>query len=336
MPKKRSDGRYEKTATINGKVRHFYGRTLREVNEKIRKAKTEQERGIRFDRLADEYLTEYIEEHPSSRRAVEANVNRLVEFFGRSYAKDITAKDITSFLFSLELGQKTVSNCKSVMKCIYDFGILNHDLADNPAIARRVPRGLPKKEREMPTPEELQIIRTRTDAPNALMFLIRLYTGLRRGEILALKYRDIDRENKLLTVSKSVYHDANHPNIKEPKTEKGKRQVLLPDALLELLPDGKKTDFIFGGAKPLTRHQVQRRIEAYQKATGLSVGLHQLRHRYRTFLYEAGVDERMRMSLLGHADISTTRNIYTHITESRRDGALEQLNSYFLKKSSES
>lgn len=328
MPKKRSDGRYEKSVTIDGKQKHFYGRTIREVNEKIFEYRQKKEDGIKFGKLAEEYYDRYIEEHPSSKRALKAHIERLIEFFGDDFAKDIKPKEVTSFLWSMDLSLKTVKARKSYMKQIYDYGIREHGLTENPVMYRTLPKHLERSVRMPPTEEELQTIKERTDAPYRLFFLIRLYTGLRRGEILALQYRDIDFDNGLIHVSKSVYHEANQPVIKEPKTEKGKREVVLLDDLKELLPKGKPDDYIFGGTKPWTAHETQRHLYAYNRATGLNVTPHQLRHAYRTILYEAGIDERMAMDLLGHANIRTTRDIYTHITKAKKKDTLAKLNEF--------
>ncbi len=330
--KKRKDGRYEKGVTIDGKVVHFYGKTQREVNEKIMAYKRKKQNGVKFEQLRSEYYEDYLRDHPSSRRALKKHIERLTEFFGDEYAKDISAKDVTSFLWSLDLSLKTVKACKSYAKCIFDYGIREYGLTENPAAYRQMPKHLERNVRLPPTEEELDKIKESIDAPYRLFFLIALYTGLRRGEILALQYKDIDREANVIRVTKSVYHDGNEPVIKEPKTEKGKREVILLEPLKELLPDGKPNDYIFGGRKPWSSHEAQRHIYAYQKAVGIDVTPHQLRHAYATILYEAGIDERMSMELLGHANIATTRDIYTHITRNKQKDSADKLNSFLSSK----
>ena len=325
---KRKDGRYEKGVTIGGKVVHFYGKTMKEVNEKIFAYRQKEENGVKFGELRNEYFEAYLQDHPSSKRALKKHIERLTEFFGDEYAKDITAKDITSFLWSLDLSLKTVKACKSYAKCIFDYGIREYGLTENPAAYRQMPKHLERNVRLPPTEEELDKIKESVDAPYRLFFLIALYTGMRRGEILRLQYKDIDYKANVIHVTKSVYHDGNKPVIKEPKTEKGKRDVILLDPLKELLTKGKPNEFLFGGEKPWSSHEAQRHIYAYQKALGLSVTPHQLRHRYATILYEAGIDERMSMELLGHANISTTRDIYTHITKNKQKETMTKLNDF--------
>ena len=330
MAKKRSDGRYEKTVTIDGKKIHFYGRTKREIDEKLMAYQKKEEDGVLFGDLADEWYEQFVEEHPSSERAVRSHYNRLKRFLGGMYAKKITPKMMTTFFYTLDgLSNKTVTQCKWVASQIFTLGIYAHDLTDDPTAYARTLKIKPSKKREPPTPEEVEAIKRATDAPYALFYLMALYTGLRRGELLRLTYGDVDRTRNTITVSKSVYHQNNRPMIKEPKTAAGKRTVILLDPLKELIPEGKPNEYIFGGSRPWSRHETQRHLYAYQRRTGIKCSPHQLRHAYRTILYEAGIDERMRMELLGHRNISTTRDIYTHISNQKREATERKLNEYF-------
>lgn len=333
MPKgrltKRADGLYEKTITINGKKHHFYGKTQREAQEKAFTYKAKAKRGITFGEIADRYYEEYIIEHPSSERYIKAHYRDLVKAFGDASAKDLTPKDWTTYFATIrDKSYKTVLGRKSVAQNIYRFGIINNGLEDNPVEPRRLPPSLVKGGRDIPPPEIIEAVRTRTDLPNALLFLTRLYSGMRRGELLRLQYKDIDRDRRLIHVTKSVYFVGNDPILKEPKTRAGKRDIVLLKPLLEVMPKGKRNDYIFGGRKPWTARMIERRVEAYQDRLGYKVTLHQLRHRFATILYERNIDERMRMDLLGHKNIRTTRDIYTHISTRKKESARKMLDDY--------
>ena len=93
-------------------------------------------------------------------------------------------------------------------------------------------------------------------------------------------------------------------------TQKDKDALLFPNADGELL----------------TETQFQRQWELYQKESGVTVTPHQLRHAYATILFEAGIEDKDAQELLGHANISTTREIYTHITNKRRKETAKKLN----------
>lgn len=329
---RRRDGLYERTVTVNGKRVHFYGKTQKEVNNKV--AEHERTRSVSptFGTIAERYFTYFVNEHPSSERSIKAHVNRLMKTFGSDPADTITAKDFTVYFATLSpLSRKTVSSCRSVAQCIYNYGIVNFGLKDNPVEHRKLPTGLKKTKRTVPSDTDIQKIKSRTDVPNALIFQIALYTGMRRGEILRLRYNDIDREKHVIHVTRSVYYMNNDPFIKTPKTAAGTRDVIILDPLMALLPKGRRNDYLFGGSNPWTRRVAQRRIENVRRDLNISSTLHQMRHAFATLLYDAGIDERMSMELLGHADITTTRNIYTHISKEKRTATAAALNDYLNK-----
>ncbi|MEG0020271.1 MAG: tyrosine-type recombinase/integrase [Oscillospiraceae bacterium] len=73
----------------------------------------------------------------------------------------------------------------------------------------------------------------------------------------------------------------------------------------------------------------------YQRATGITITPHQLRHAYATILYEAGIDERMAMELLGHANIAITKKIYTHISSRKKGSTAATLNNFINSEQTE-
>ena len=115
-----------------------------------------------------------------------------------------------------------------------------------------------------------------------------------------------------------------HSPMLKPAGEK------LLDVLADKLPKGKDENFIFSidGTKPLGYSAFQRRWDKYKKETGLDITAHQLRHTYATILFEAGIDVKDAQHLLGHSDISVTRNIYTHIRTNHFKETVEKLNTF--------
>ena len=121
------------------------------------------------------------------------------------------------------------------------------------------------------------------------------------------------------------------PHLKKPKTEAGIRKCILLDVLVKKIPHGLKNNLIFpdenGG---LMRHSVFDKLwTRYQKATGLKLTPHQFRHAYASYiLFDAGVDVKVAQELLGHASIEMTRNIYTHISQTKLKETAEKLNNF--------
>ena len=154
----------------------------------------------------------------------------------------------------------------------------------------------------------------------------------------------------MIHVERAVYFAGNTPQIKEPKTEAGKRSVVLLDALRDVLPE-PGTGYIFGGEKPLTKIQVRKRWLNWCRDAGLATGTttqregkngrayesttweaditpHQLRHAFATILFDAGIDVKDAQEILGHASIQVTRDIYTHIRQQRREDTADRLNAF--------
>ena len=148
-----------------------------------------------------------------------------------------------------------------------------------------------------------------------------MYTGMRKGELLALTSNDISKD--FITVSKSLYHDANKPKVKTPKTESGVRRIPILDKLRPYL---KAKGIVFsadGGY--MTEMQFQKAWGEYVAATGISCTPHQLRHCFATMLYEANVPMKDAQFLLGHAQLSTTMDIYAEIRKTRESNIAENI-----------
>lgn len=164
-----------------------------------------------------------------------------------------------------------------------------------------------------------------------------LFTGCRRGEALALQWKDIDFKKNTITVNKSVNYNGDNQNtpIISPhtKSEAGMRTVVMLDCLKNRLQSIKQEPekYIFGGDTPPTKTALRHKWKKYLKETGLSITPHQLRHAYATILYDAGIDVKSAQELMGHSNISLTQNIYTHISKSRREQTAESLNEYVNK-----
>ena len=338
---KRPDGLYEKGITINGKRVRFRGKTEREVLQKIAEYHEKEENGRTFEDVADDWYEKISREiQPTTlKRSYDPLYKRAVNHFGDMYIKDIKAKDINSFVSTIiTLSQKSVRNHLSIVKQILDYGVLVGEIESNPAIYVKIPKGLSKTKRQMISKEQIELINNNIDYPVFGMFAyFLLYTGCRRGEALALKWSDIDFKNNIINIDKSVYYNSNKAEFKGTKTDAGTREIILLNNLAEKLKGRhNKQHFVFsmdGGTTPLTQSQALKGWAKYCEHIGLEdVTPHMLRHTYASILYEAGIDVKSAQDLLGHADIQTTQNIYTHITKDKKAETANKLNAHFEKK----
>lgn len=329
----RPDGLFEKVVTIGGRRVPFRGRTEAEVSRKMLEFREVKEKGRLFGDIAEEWQTEHFPTlSPNTEKGYAPAVKRAVEQFGALRASEIKPGDINAFILSFARrgwAQKTVRTQRLVLNLIFNKAVVDGDVEYNPVTSVSIPAHLPKHKREVPSEEEIDCVKRSADCTFGLFAYFLLYTGCRRGEALALRYGDIDFDKKRISITKSLYHVANRPQIKRPKTEAGNREIILLDRLAEKLPKKKKkTDLLFPNEQGelMTETQFQRQWELYTMESGLSITPHQLRHAYATILFEAGVDEKDAQELLGHSSITLTRDVYTHIRSSRKDKTAELLN----------
>ena len=328
----RPDGLFEKSMTINGKRVVFRGRTEKEINQKMLEYQEQKERGELFSVIAEQWREEHFETlSPNTLKGYTPACRRAIEFFGDYSIKDIAPADVKKYLasFPKTWAQKTYRNHMLVLNQIFNYAAANGEIETNPAEYVQIPKGLKKTYRRAPTPEEIEGIKKGLSLSFGLFPFFLLYTGCRLGEALAIQYKDIDRKAGKIHITKSVYFTHNQPGIKQPKTEKGIRDVVLLDVLADVLPKGKPNQYLFGGNQPFTKSEFDSRLKRYKQEAGLpEITPHMLRHGYATILHEAGIDPKDAQVLLGHAQLSTTMDIYTHITEKVAAESAEKLNTY--------
>ena len=334
---KRKDGRYCKSKTINGERVFFYSseQKLKNAEKDIERQMIEYKGKIEKGKLFKEVAELWEREHyphiqAQTEHRYKSLTARLVDFFGDMRIKTIKPEYIEVFLSELvekQFSSKTIKDELSVLKMIFKFAFNKRFITSNVSQYIQAPKGKPKQEREALTDDEIKIVENSLDKDFGLLAFFLLYTGLRKGEALALTYGDIDRDNNLIRVTKSVEYIGNKAHVKEPKTKSGYRNVPLLDRLKECLPSGSSEDIVFDdNGKYMTASFYDRHWRRYKEQTGLNVTAHQLRHTFTTLLFEWGIDEKDSQEIIGHADISTTRNIYTHVRKSRMQSTLKKMN----------
>ena len=332
----RPDGLHESIITINGKRKAFRGKTDREVWNKIKNYKEEIKQGKTetFENVAHVWWCE-IEPTlaQNTHKGYSPAYERAVAEFGSEDVASITAKDIEKYInrFAKTYAKKTVITQRQVIRQILNKAQREGYIQFNPAESVLLPKNLPQKKRHAPSADQIQKIKANVNDDFGLFAFLIYYTGCRRGEAEGLMYEDIDRQKNLISIRRSVYSVSTTPKIKEPKTEAGIRHVPLLPALGAVLPD-KSTGFIFsddGGKTPTPDWKIGRRYAAYQKRVGVTVSPHEIRHGYATALHEAGVDYKTAQKLLGHAQLSTTMDIYTDILDDTLQDAAAKMDASF-------
>lgn len=331
---RRPDGLYEAIRVIDGKRVAFRGKKPSDVERKMREYNGKQDERKKFKAVAEEWWDEHQETIAwNTQKSYKPAVERAIEHFGSDQVSKITAQDVDQYIREFSRGgrsQKVVNTQLQIIRQILGYSVLKGYAPTNTAQVVKAPRGLPREYRQPPTKAEVKAIKDL--AGRHLLPALIYYTGMRWGEAMGLRWEDIDREEKLIYIRRSVYYVSTTPKVKSPKTERGNRVVPLLDGLLAVLPKGKLRGYIFteeDGKSLLARSRATRLWSLWQKEAGTTLTAHQVRHGYATALLEAGVDPKVAQTLLGHAQISTTMDIYTHVRENAVKDAAVKMNGAF-------
>lgn len=299
--------------------------------QKLADAESKASRSIDFEKVAKEWWARHEPTlAPNTTKGYLPAMARAEAYFAGDRIDKLRPVDIVRFLDVMidehDFADKTARTQLMVVNLICRFAVSRGYMDVNPCADLSVPKGLPKNKRHMPPPEDIKSVKESDELFGKLI----LYTGLRKGEALALTWGDVHLEERYITVSKSLYHVSNKPMIKEPKTAAGVREVPIPDKLLPFLHPGEPDEVVFGGDHYLTETQWQKLWADYQKATGVTCTPHQLRHAFATMLFESDLPPEEAMDILGHAQVSTTREIYVDIREEHRKRVRSRLTSIDL------
>ena len=330
----RKDGRYMGFWHDAQKKRHaIYDRDPEKLYQKIQEKENYTPPPLTFEAAADAWEKKHWDRVSyKTAETYTAPLRRIHDQFDGYDAEEITAQQIQAFLADLgkkDFSKRSVQMHRDILNMIFNNAIIENGLRYNPCGAVSMPKGLASKKRELPDDAAIEAVKKGGDAPFGLFALICLYAGLRRGEALALMYEDIDRKNAQIHISRAVEYIGNNGHIKPPKTEAGTRDVPLLKPLAAAIPKkGKGYIFHRDDGTLLTKDQYRKRWNRYCKSIGFEITAHQLRHGYATILYEAGIADKDAQELLGHSDITLTRDVYTHIRAARKQETAKKLDKY--------
>lgn len=288
-----------------------------------------------FGAALDEWQAAHAEEVGwKTAEAYIAPCSRLKAQFGDDELHAVTPTRIQVFLTALGkegYSRRTVQMYRDIVHMIFQRELLLGNATELPTLAVQLPKGLTQTKREPPPDETVAAILSHVDAPFAPFVILLMMTGLRRGEALALEQTDIDRRNMVIHVSKAVEFIGNDPEIKAPKTESGIRDVHFPPALLPHLPTAKGLLFPMADGRLMTKSSFRKRWASYCKEIGYEFTPHQLRHYYASKLFSGDVDVLTAQAQLGHANVRTTMEVYTHLQEQQRQKGNSKIDDIFSK-----
>ncbi len=259
----------------------------------------------------------------------------LLPYFGSSRLCDITKLEIQHFVaekFHQGLAWQTVRNTWILLSSILDSAAEYGYITLNPARGVKFPPQGPAKAPQILSAEALARLREYLREPFKTMVALTVLTGLRIGELLALRWRSVDLDTGILHVSESVFQG----EFQKPKSKRAVRTLPIGPVTRQLLEDHHRRsmsiqpdDLVFphrNGQPYRESNLLQGVLQPTGKAAGVGrVTWHQFRHIHATLLHELGVPARVAQEQLGHATIETTLKVYTHTIPETHRRAIEDL-----------
>lgn len=344
----RKDGLFETIRTINGKRVAFRGHSCREVDQKMLAYQEQRSPGRKFPVIADAWAREHEKEvKEASQIKYKTIVKRLKAAFPGPVT-ELKPIDVKRYLVSFEkqgYAAETVSKEIGILRAILSYAVMSGDIDVNPAAEVKISRGLPRKTREALTEEQEAAVKTGwQDAEFGLFGLFLLYTGMRRGEALAISYSDIDRKKGVIRVNKKLSYASSSKPVMEnwTKSANGIREVPLLAPLAAALPKNR-IGLVFPGADGgyMKGRELYRNWRAFCRDVGLMeegpdgeeafpITPHYFRHSFATICYEAGLDPRQAAKICGDTP-ETLERVYTHLREGKEISAAEKLAKFVAK-----
>ncbi|MDQ0976746.1 integrase [Neobacillus niacini] len=319
-----------------------------------------------FKDFAIEWLPIYSDSKdvkPGTIRVRLHEIGKLLPYFAKLKLKDITRKmyqdalnDLKNQGYSDSTREGIHRTGRMIFRKALELELIKKDPTEFAYVKKdkktieqleeeEVPKYLEKEELAL----FLEIAKANGLEHDYLVFLILAYTGIRVGELVALKWKDIDFKNHTISITKTYYNPNNNTleyQLVTPKTRKSRRKIIVDDEVIHELMVHKKVqekvierlgniynnkNFIFAKMErqygyPIVIKTIQNRMARLLRISGINPDLtpHSLRHTHTSLLAEAGISLEQIMDRLGHTDDQITKNVYLHVTQEMKKEASQK------------
>ena len=367
---KRADGRYQ-VSIVTGRTeagkpvkKYFYGKTQKEANQK-RDEYVASLSGAQVDQhtLVREWTQRWLETYASggysSQENHASNVKKINARLGEMRLCDVKQHHIASFAreyagYSKSFVAKLRYDTQGVFKTAQQNGLI----ASSPCLDVRWEHAGEGGHRALEAWERELITNYWFVSAAGTWAMLMLYTGMRPGEALALKWKNVRDDCIVITDARHFESDAPVITEGRTKTQAGQRTVPIPPQLAPILSHrGADDELVCRSASggPITKSAYQKNWKSFinrlenvlngrdPDALGVRKDIidtwkpmpvihpYDLRHTYCSMLYDAGVDVKTAQYLMGHATLEITLKIYTHLSEMKKERSYEALMEYFEK-----
>lgn len=333
--KPRKDGRWQARYSIDGKQYSVYGKTQEIAKQKAikfynakkpPKPKTKA-KSYTYNQWLDEWMELYKKPvlKPNSIDSLERCIKNYIKpFFKEMQLKEITTNDLQKCINKIELPRpKEIAG--NIISDSLRKAFVSRLIKYNPAEAIIKFKAQSKHKRALTISEQKKLLEHIQGNEFELLINTYIFTGLRRAEALALKWKDIDFEKNIISVK---FQKDIKGNLVTPKSKKSVRIVpLLPPLKKLMLKQKRKSDnFLFNYKLDF----VSRTVKAIMIEINIhDIDVHSLRHTFATRCAEQKVPDKVIQKWLGHAEVSTTQNIYEHIQDEFENQEINNLINAF-------
>ena len=357
-------GRYTVHAADGPKQRAVYGKTRAEVSQKLTKAMADRDSGLTFDAgnlKLGEYLDRWLSEcvkgtvKESTFERYEYTIRPHIKpALGHIRLKSLTPAHVRAFYrFKLDgaegsarLAPATVHKLHGVLHKALDQAVADGLIPRNVTDAVKIPR-IDREEINPLTAEEAgRLLEAAREDRLEALYVVAVHTGLRQGELLALKWDDVDLEAGTLRVRRTVTYSGRKHSLSEPKTKKSRRTVRLTSGAVAALRDHLERQMeeidrlgslyrpgglVFSSTTGSIINPSNLRNRSFArllKRAGLSgrgVRFHDLRHTCATLLLSRNVNPKIVSEMLGHATIAITLDTYSHVLPDMQEKAAKAM-----------
>ena len=352
--RKRKDGRWEGRYTVGhdpetGKaiIKNVLGKTQAEVKEKLKKA-IEENVGIDYGRAKTYTVGNWLEVwyenyakikmRPSTYLTYHGYIeNHIKPQLGKIPLNDLTTLHLQQFYKKLlaegrverieaqkqpkGLSAKTVRNIHQIISSALKLAVEQRLIARNPADGCALPKAERKEMQTLPVEQLTSFLREAKDSGVFALYYIDLTTGLRRGELLGLKWTDVEYDRRVVKVQRAISRQNGEVGEAPLKTKNAYRTLPLSADAIDVLKMQKckvgNSEWVFpspiGG--PMSPDSVLHMLQRVLKRAGLPrIRFHDLRHTIATMALQHGEDVKTVSSMLGHYSAGFTLDTYAHVT----------------------